>query len=86
MLELRAEEVLFCVGCSTSAAELEGSAVEFVRDAIAKADGGPIGSVGDVPTELQDFAVIPDVDAEVEDERAFGDRVSEKLLVTVGTW
>ena len=44
-----------------------------------------MGSVGDEATKLEAFAVVPDVDTEVEEERAFVDRVSEKLLVTVAT-
>ena len=70
MLELRAEEVVFCVGCSTRAAELKGSDEEFV---------------GDTATKFEAFAVVPNVDTEVEEERAFVDRVSEKLLIIVAT-
>ena len=70
MLELRAEEATFCVGCSSLAAE---------------ADGGAMGSIGDAAAEVEG-AVVPGVDTEIEEERAFVDRVSEKLLVTVATW
>ena len=85
MLELRAEEAVFCVGCSTLAAEVRGSAEESVWDAIAKVDGGSMGSVGDAVTKSEAFAVFPNVDTEVKEERAFVDRVSEKLLVIVAT-
>ena len=44
-----------------------------------------MGSVGDAATKFEAFAIAPNVDTEVEDERAFVDRVSEKLLVFVAT-
>lgn len=71
MLELRAEEVVFCDDCSTLAVGFKGGAVD---------------SVGDAAIGFKDFAVVPDVDMEVDEERAFVDGVSEKLLVTVAIW
>ena len=44
-----------------------------------------MGSVGDAAMEFEAFAVVPNVDTEVEEERAFVDRGSEKLLAIVAT-
>ena len=52
---------------------------------MAKVDGGSMGSVGDAAAKFEAFAVVPNVDTEVEEERVLVDRVSEKLLVTVAT-
>ena len=87
MSEPRAEEAVFYVCYSTPAAELKGSAEEFVEDAIAKGDGGSVDSVREAATKFEAFTIVFNVDAEVEEEeRAFIDRVSEeKLLAIVAT-
>lgn len=45
-----------------------------------------MGSVRDTAAEVEGVAVVPGVDTEVEEERAFVNRVFEKLLANVVNW
>ena len=67
VLEL-SPEVAFPWSVGALSEEIEGSAVTFVREAIAEVDGTAVFLVGD---------------EEVEIERVYVDRVFEELLVSV---
>ena len=82
MLDLSSElAILWSVGGLSE--DVEGSAVDFVGEAIAEVDGGAVDFVREAIAEVDGGAVFLVGDTEVEMERLFDDRVFEELLVIV---
>ena len=61
-------------------------AVSCVGGSVAEIEGSAVDAVGDAAAKCKGDAVVPAGDTEVETERAFINRVSEKLLGTIGIW
>ena len=82
VLDLSSElAILWSVGGLSE--DVEGSAVNFVGEAIAEVDGGAVDFVGEAIAEVDSGAVFIVGDTEVKMERLFVDRVFEELLVIV---